>query len=90
MYGSSQGRAFNLRQWSYGKLRVDATPFGIMLPRNTLGLSNANDVPVYPGNELFLAGGAYAIVESGEDRQFSVGCDLRRVVAAYLRRHPLQ
>ena len=57
IYGSSQGRAVRLRQWTYGKLRIESSPTGPMLPRNTEGVTNSNDGRVYPDNQLFLAGG---------------------------------
>lgn len=60
MYGSDNGRAMALRSRVRGKMLMDASPVGPMLPRNVNGLPNANDARAYPDNQLFLAGGKRA------------------------------
>ena len=57
VYGSDQERANALRAWSDGKLVMESTPVGPMLPRNTGGFPNANDARAYPDDQLFFAGG---------------------------------
>ena len=61
VYGSDYVRGAALRAYADGKLRVDATPVGPMMPRNTLNLPNANDARAYPDNQLFLGGGTLCI-----------------------------
>jgi hypothetical protein len=58
VYGSTEERANALRLFEYGKLRMEDTANGPMLPRNTGALPNDNDARVVPDRDLFLAGGA--------------------------------
>ena len=57
VYGSDNARGAALRAFSGGKMIMESTPVGTMLPRNTAGLPNANDAHVYPDNQLYLGGG---------------------------------
>jgi hypothetical protein len=57
VYGSELERSNALRAWSEGKLLMDSTPVGPMLPRNIGLLPNANDAHAFPDDQLFLAGG---------------------------------
>ena len=57
VYGSDSARGSALRSFVGGKLRMDTSAVGVLLPRNTMGLSNANDAHVYRDAEMFLAGG---------------------------------
>ena len=56
MYGSDNGRAMALRSRFRGKLLMDSSPVGPMLPRNVNKLPNANVERTYPDDWLFLAG----------------------------------
>ena len=58
VYGSDVERSFTIRAWTQGKMVMENTPVGPMLPRNTGLLPNANDANAYPDSQLFLAGGA--------------------------------
>jgi hypothetical protein len=61
VYGSDDARATALRAFSGGKLAMDDSPVGPLLPRNVGLLPNANDAHVYPDKDLFLAGGVLTL-----------------------------
>lgn len=44
---------------------MEITTAGLMLPRNTAGLANANDAHALPDDQLFLAGGRFTYRPSG-------------------------
>ena len=57
VYGSDALRASSLRSFVGGKMKMDNTPAGPMLPRNTGGLPNDNASRNFTDAQLFLAGG---------------------------------
>ena len=52
-------RASALRAFYDGKMVLDATTVGLLLPRNAAGFPNANDARAYPDDQLFFAGGGW-------------------------------
>ena len=53
-----------LRSRFRGKLLMDSSPVGPMLPRNVNKLPNANVERTYPDDWLFLAGGKFRFTTS--------------------------
>ncbi len=76
VYGSDLDRAYALRGWIDGKMVMESTSVGPMLPRNTAGFANANDAHAYPDDQLFFAGGRNLVGPSpqgGSVPEFDVG-----------------
>ena len=57
IYGIDDARAYSLRAFFGGKMAMDSSPGGPMLPRNSGKLPNMNDARVIKDEDLFLAGG---------------------------------
>lgn len=57
IYGIDNARAYSLRAFFGGKLAMDSSPGGPMLPRNSGKLPNMNDARVIKDEDLFLGGG---------------------------------
>ena len=53
IYGADEKRAAALREFSGGRLKVDANDFPLL---NTEGFQNFNDAHIIPDDQLFLAG----------------------------------